>query len=75
MSDLLRATSAFVFILAVATSTVAADRVRIDSGTLEGTKSADGKVQVFKGIPYAAPPVGELRWKEPQPVKLWGRSA
>jgi len=40
-------------------------------GVLEGTVSADGKVRTFKGIPYAAPPVGPLRWKPPQPVSPW----
>jgi para-nitrobenzyl esterase len=40
-------------------------------GVLEGVVSADGKVRSFKGIPYAAPPVGPLRWKEPQPVVPW----
>ncbi len=40
-------------------------------GILEGVVSADGKVRTFKGIPFAAPPVGELRWKPPQPVAPW----
>ncbi len=40
-------------------------------GVLEGVVSADGKVRTFKGIPYAAPPVGDLRWKAPQPVIPW----
>ena len=50
---------------------VAAQEVRTDSGIVEGTKSGDGNVEVFRGIPYAAPPVGDLRWKAPQPVAKW----
>jgi para-nitrobenzyl esterase len=46
-------------------------QVRTGAGLVVGTKSADGKVVIFKGIPFAAPPVGELRWKEPQPVASW----
>jgi para-nitrobenzyl esterase len=49
----------------------AADVVHTASGALEGTTSADGKVRLFEGIPYAAPPVGELRWKAPQPIVSW----
>ena len=37
-----------------------------ENGVLEGVVSPDGKVRTFKGIPYAAPPVGPLRWKAPQ---------
>jgi len=44
-------------------------RVTIDTGTLEGLDSAG--VVVFRGIPYAAPPVGALRWRPPQPPKHW----
>lgn len=46
-------------------------QVRTEAGTVEGSASTDGKVQIFRGIPYAAPPVGALRWKEPQPVAAW----
>ncbi len=45
------------------------DVPRLDSGPISGTQE-DG-IRVFKGIPYAAPPVGELRWREPQPVEPW----
>jgi para-nitrobenzyl esterase len=44
---------------------------KISDGVLEGVVSADGKVRTFKGIPFAAPPVGALRWKPPQPVQPW----
>ncbi len=44
---------------------------RTANGVLEGVVSADGKVRTFKGIPYAAPPVGALRWKAPQPAAAW----
>lgn len=44
---------------------------RTANGVLEGVVSADGRVRTFKGIPYAAPPVGPLRWKPPQPVTPW----
>jgi para-nitrobenzyl esterase len=50
---------------------MAADQVRTASGVVEGASSADGKIHIFKGIPFAAPPVGPLRWKEPQPVASW----
>jgi hypothetical protein len=45
--------------------------VRVEGGLITGTNSADGKSHVFKGIPFAAPPVGKLRWKAPQPMTGW----
>jgi para-nitrobenzyl esterase len=44
--------------------------VKTKSGIIEGVQESSGIIS-FKGIPFAAPPVGELRWKEPQPVKSW----
>lgn len=45
--------------------------VKTNDGFVSGFPNQSGDVQIFKGIPYAAPPVGDLRWKEPQPVKAW----
>ncbi|MEE2639024.1 MAG: carboxylesterase/lipase family protein [Planctomycetota bacterium] len=49
----------------------AGEPIKISSGPIRGTESRDKSIEVFKGIPYAAPPVGELRWRPPQPVKGW----
>ncbi len=43
--------------------------VKLKTGRIEGIQQ--GEVAVFKGIPYAQPPVGELRWRPPQPVLPW----
>jgi para-nitrobenzyl esterase len=45
--------------------------VRIDAGLVSGAAGAAADMRVFKGIPFAAPPVGPLRWRAPQPVKSW----
>ena len=47
-----------------------ANRVKTANGVVEGVAEKSG-IRSFKGIPFAAPPVGDLRWKEPQPVKNW----
>jgi para-nitrobenzyl esterase len=44
-------------------------QVRVTGGDVGGV--AEGGLSVFKGIPFAAPPVGDLRWKAPSPVKAW----
>lgn len=44
-------------------------QVHIANGALEGVQ--DGNIRIFKGVPFAQPPVGALRWKEPQPLKNW----
>jgi len=45
--------------------------VQIDTGAVSGLESEDGSYVVYKGIPYARPPVGDLRWRPPQPVVPW----
>jgi para-nitrobenzyl esterase len=70
-------------LVVVATAHVKAmipEQVKIESGLLAGTTSDEPRpngaekgqaVRVFKGIPFAAPPLGENRWKAPQPVAKW----
>ncbi|UPL50042.1 carboxylesterase/lipase family protein [Hymenobacter sublimis] len=45
-------------------------QVQTANGLLEGLITANG-IRAFKGVPFAAPPVGERRWKAPQPVANW----
>ena len=47
------------------------DVIQTDAGRISGTTSDDKTVRIYKGIPFAAPPVGKLRWKAPQPVAHW----
>ena len=47
------------------------NRVITTNGIIEGTSEPDSGLRSFKGIPFAAPPVSELRWKPPQPVANW----
>ena len=44
-------------------------KTHVETGDVEGV--LDGTLAVYKAIPYAAPPVGELRWRDPQPAKSW----
>jgi para-nitrobenzyl esterase len=58
-----------VFVFCCYVFAAAPETVRVDGGRISGT--TDDGVRVFKGIPFAAPPVGDLRWKAPQPVVAW----
>ncbi|MBC3786534.1 carboxylesterase/lipase family protein [Spirosoma utsteinense] len=57
-------------ITAIAQPQMDSPRAKTVNGIVEGTTEASG-VRSFKGVPFAAPPVGDLRWKEPQPTKNW----
>ena len=47
------------------------DTLKVEGGIISGTTNPYGDIHIFKGIPFAAPPVGDLRWKAPQPVIPW----
>lgn len=47
------------------------DIITISQGQLQGVLNEEHTVEVFAGIPYAKPPVGDLRWKEPQDAEGW----
>jgi para-nitrobenzyl esterase len=62
----------FAFTLLLTTSFCAISQpgqVKVESGWIKG--SVDGGLTVYKGIPFAAPPIGSLRWCAPQPVEKW----
>src|SRR5277367_3858435 len=48
------------------------EQVRVEGGVVQGAPNSDSTVRIFKGIPFAAPPVGDLRWRPPQSVRSWG---
>lgn len=62
------ALSAFALLLSVV-AMGQGPQVRVEGGMIEGIDSSG--VKIFRGIPFAAPPVGQLRWKAPQPVVAW----
>lgn len=45
--------------------------LKVSGGQIQGVLTDSSNVMVYKGVPYAAPPVGKLRWKKPQPVIPW----
>ncbi len=45
--------------------------VEVENGLVQGLPAADPRITSFKGIPFAAPPVGQNRWRAPQPVENW----
>lgn len=47
------------------------DSVAVEGGLISGKTDTSGQVKIFKGIPFATPPLGDLRWKAPQAIKPW----
>lgn len=58
-----------LFISAISFGQTKTPAVQTDAGLVSGV--VQNGINIFKGIPFAAPPVGELRWKAPQPVQPW----
>ena len=63
------------FLLAIAllalpwTTVAASTTAKVEQGVLKGTR--EGNLTAYRGMPFAAPPVGELRWRPPQPPAKW----
>jgi para-nitrobenzyl esterase len=59
--------------MALTSSSVAviSDPIRVEQGLLTGTNGDSADVRVYRGVPFASPPVGDLRWKAPQPPVAW----
>jgi len=64
---------AFLLLLAavMVMPAMAQEHVKTANGVVEGAYDKSSGIYSFKGIPFAAPPIGNLRWKPPQPVKNW----
>lgn len=62
-----------LFVLICFNTTINAQEnvIVIEGGKISGVRNSSGDILIYKGIPFAAPPVGELRWKAPQPVLPW----
>ncbi len=61
----------FGCILAAVASPAIPDPVRVDTGSLAGSRRQRSERPRFQGHPFAAPPVGDLRWRAPQPAAKW----
>ncbi len=61
----------FLFATILAEDMVAQNRIKTANGTLEGTSDQTSGIRSFKGIPFAAAPVGDLRWNPPRPAGNW----
>ena len=77
MNNKIKIIAAALFTVAAASVMFAFDlnrsleTIKVEGGMISGTTDSSGTIHIFKGIPFAAPPVNELRWKAPQPVVPW----
>jgi para-nitrobenzyl esterase len=63
--------AAIVLMASLGTSGLASAQVKTAGGALKGSTSADGRLHIYKDIPYGAAPIGDLRWKAPKPAPPW----
>ena len=67
---ILRAVTLFAAILPLLPAAIP-DTVHVEQGQVKGVAGSSAGVLVFKGIPFAAPPVGDLRWRGPKAPAAW----
>lgn len=63
--------SVILMLLSMPAFAAITDPIKVEQGLLAGSNGSSADVRVYRGIPYAAPPVGDLRWKAPQPPASW----
>ncbi len=71
LSQTVRLTWIVMMAVAVPASAALHRPVQTTNGELQGIPGKNPSVIVFRGVPYAAPPIGNFRWKAPQPVHSW----
>src|SRR5579872_1348697 len=59
----------FIFVLPLQAAIT--EPVRVEQGLVSGVAGASPEVRIFRGVPFAAPPVGDLRWRAPKPAAKW----
>jgi para-nitrobenzyl esterase len=62
---------AIALVLAAVAANAASIEVKTTAGVVKGATTADGRIRVFKGIPFGAPATAERRWQAPQPAPAW----
>ena len=67
----MRSTAAILMLVALPLGAAITQPVKVEGGQIVGVPGRDASIMVFKGVPYAAPPVGNLRWRAPKPVVAW----
>jgi para-nitrobenzyl esterase len=70
-SRTLTALAGWLVLTTLPASAAIPEPIRVETGLVSGVPGAFSEVRVFKGLPFAAPPVGDLRWRPPQAPKNW----